>query len=119
MHNQRDTAGGWQNPARLRNTVQAERERPWTAEESTAFLTLHDDLTRRMDRTWTPQLHKARQAAAPLLHPDVAAAASTRAAPPGPQCPGPQRPGPQQGVRPAGPAPPTAKPPPGRTGLRR
>ena len=119
LHNQRDTAGGWQDPARLRNTVQAERERPWTAEESTAFLTLHADLTRRMDRTWTPHLHKARQAAAPLLHPGVAAGTSTRADPPGPQRPGPQRSDPQQGGRPAGPAPPAAKPPPGRSGPRR
>lgn len=74
MHNRRETIGAWENPGRLADAVRTERERPWTAAESRDFLALHADLVDRMEPLWATQLHRARQAAEPLLHPQTVGA---------------------------------------------
>lgn len=123
--NERGGAGGWQDPVRLRQVIQAERERRWTAGESRDFLTLHADLAARMDRSWTSALRKVMEAAAPLLHPDATGPDNPPASAGGPAITPPpgHRPGPTPGARrpdrPSPPPPPPPSPSPRRGGPAR
>ncbi|HET9658057.1 MAG TPA: zeta toxin family protein [Kineosporiaceae bacterium] len=113
--NERGADSGWQDPARLRQVIQAERERRWTVGESNAFLTLHAGLAARMAPAWTPALQRALEAAAPLLHPDAPGPDTPPPAADGPAITAPRqpRPRPTPGTRrPDRPSPPPPPPPP-------
>jgi hypothetical protein len=110
QRNERGDDGGWQDPTRLRQVIQAERERPWTVGESSDFLTLHAALAARMDRSWASALQGALEAAAPLLHPNT-----TRGHTPPPAAGGPAitpSSGPRPGPTPAARRPDRGLPPP-------
>ena len=68
--NERDAEGVWRVSRWTRDVVDAERNRPWTLRESSAYLRSHGSLAGRMSDEWSRPLEAARDAAAPLLHPD-------------------------------------------------
>ena len=69
--NQRGPDGRWTLPVASRQVLDAERNRPWTLEESRAFLRHYHSLTARMAPDWRRALASVREAAAPLLHPSA------------------------------------------------
>jgi broad-specificity NMP kinase len=71
---ERGAAGEWDSPISALEALDAERRRPWTVEESRAFLDAHEGLESRMGPAWRLRLQACLAAAKPLLHPEVAAA---------------------------------------------
>jgi hypothetical protein len=108
--NERTAQGEWRDPGLLRQAIQTERDRRWTVQESTDFLKLHAGLAARMDPSWAPALQAARDAAATLLHPDVAPPHLPPSSSAGPSTT--PSPGPRPGrLRPDRPIPPPPPPP--------
>ena len=55
-HNERDEHGSWRNPPATREAIEAERARPWTAEETKVFAGRVDELAGQMGSQWGPEL---------------------------------------------------------------
>lgn len=70
------TATGWQNPPRLRQAIETERNRPWTAQETADFVRVHAYLLDQMDPEFQSELHNIAELAQPLLHPSIATGSS-------------------------------------------
>jgi Zeta toxin len=63
--------GTWEPGPTACATLIAERERPWSLEDSRSFLRHYHSLRARVSQQWIPELDRARDAAAPYLHPDA------------------------------------------------
>jgi UDP-N-acetylglucosamine kinase len=69
--NERGLDGRWRVPVASRDALSAERNRPWSLEESRIFLRVHHSLSARMTPQWKGSLDSAREAAQHLLDPSA------------------------------------------------
>lgn len=109
-----DATGQWSSPATSRSALEAERARPWTLEESQAFLTAHRSLLDRMDPSWHPRIQAYLDAAQPYLHPQSARQTPTSSTRPQLAFPKTLRPGQAHDATLATHRPPAAREVPGR-----
>ena len=75
-------AGQWETTPALRASIEAERARAWTAEETADFLRTHAKLWHELGPRWMRQLDGILQQAQPLLAPAAQAAFEPAAAQP-------------------------------------
>ncbi|MFC9635123.1 zeta toxin family protein [Streptomyces mirabilis] len=71
--NERLENGELRRPVATQPMLEEVRNRPFTLEQSRAYLTLHASLQARMAPEWEPRLQRALELAAPLLHPSAEA----------------------------------------------
>ncbi len=77
-HNQLDPNGEWERPPGLRAAIEVERNRPWTAHETTDFLTVQAQLQTPLHPAtlqahlgpgWSMKVAETGRLAQPLMHP--------------------------------------------------
>jgi hypothetical protein len=73
-HNELRQGMQWKLPPALRASVQTERARTWTAEESADFQVTQARLRRELGAEWTQRLDEISGQAQPLIHPSQRAA---------------------------------------------
>jgi hypothetical protein len=71
------SSGEWQQPPRLREAIETERNRPWTEQETSNFLQVHRRLIGEMGPDFQPELTTIRKLAEPLMAPGTAGPSDT------------------------------------------